>query len=270
MVKLRIIEEKNEDILQSIRYAKRIQKAILPKVNIQNCPLDFHYIYEPKDVVSGDFYWFKDYRQHILFGLGDCTGHGVPGAMLATLSISLLNQLVVDFLKSNSAPSQNPRSIDSLFNQFDSQFAENLHQTFDYHAKDGLELGLFSYNLNTRLLQFVGANMDLWIIRNQEVIEIQGKKQSIEGWNLNHNSFTYQALLCQPNDFIVLFTDGIPDQFGGDNNKKFGYKKLREFFIEYLKPENSPNQLDWLEHKLKEWQGEHPQTDDRLCFVFKL
>lgn len=263
-----LIQEQHQDILQSIQYANRIQKAILPKINLQNCPLKFHYIYQPKDVVSGDFYWYKNLGNHILFALGDCTGHGVPGAMLSTLSVSILNQLLTDYQK-NCKQEINFQANEFL-NQFAQNFSESLSQSNEYHAKDGLELGIFWLNLETLELQYAGANMDLWIVRNQQLVELEGNKQSIEGWNINKKSYNGYSLKCETNDFLVLFTDGIPDQFGGEQCKKYGYKKLREFFIEYLKPQSLPNQLDWLSNQLKEWQGGNPQTDDRACFVFKV
>lgn len=263
-----LIQEQHQDILQSIQYANRIQKAILPKINLQNCPLKFHYIYQPKDVVSGDFYWYKNLGNHILFGLGDCTGHGVPGAMLSTLSVSILNQLLVDYQK-NSKQEINFQ-VNEFLNQFAQNFSDSLSQSNGYHAKDGLELGIFLLNLETLELQYSGANMDLWIIRNYQLIELEGSKQSIEGWNITKKTYNGYSFKCEVNDFLILFTDGIPDQFGGDQCKKYGYKKLREFFVEYLKPQSLPNQLDWLSNQLKEWQGNNPQTDDRTCFVFKV
>ncbi len=263
-----IIQEQHQDIMHSIRYAQRIQKAILPKINIKNCPLNFHFLYQPRDIISGDFYWFKNLGDTLLFALGDCTGHGVPGAMLSTLSISILNQLIADFQRKYKEDIN--FQINEFINQFAQNFSESLNRTYEHHAKDGLEIGLFLFNTQSYELQFAGANMDLWIVRNQKLFEIEGCKQSIEGWNFDFQAFKNNTFQCECNDFIVLFTDGIPDQFGGENNRKFGYKKLREFFIEYLKPENSPNQLDWLNHVLKEWQGNQPQTDDRLCFVFKV
>lgn len=263
-----IIQEQHRDILQSIQYAKRIQKAIMPKINMQNCPLNFHYLYHPRDIVSGDFYWYRNLGNYILFALGDCTGHGVPGAMLSTLSVSILNQLIADYQR--NCKDDICFQANEFLNQFSQNFSESLNRTIDHHAKDGLEIALILYNIQTRELQFAGANMDLWIIRNENLIEIPGDKQSIEGWNPDCKKFNGYHFQCVPNDFWILFTDGIPDQFGGEQNKKFGYKKLRDFFIEYFKPNSNPNQLDWLNHQLREWQGTLPQTDDRLCFVFKV
>ena len=271
-----VIQQQHEDILHSLKYARRIQEAILPKMNIQNCPLKYHYLYQPKDIVSGDFYWYKNLGDIILFALGDCTGHGVPGAMLSTLSISLLNQLITDYSKKwfkvNTIDNNNyqPLEINDFLNLFAMNFSESLNRTLDHHAKDGLEIGIFAFDLSTSTLQFAGANMDLWIIRNQNIIELEGCKQSIEGWNFNFQTYKNNVFSCEPNDFLVLFTDGVADQFGGEQNRKFGYKKLREFFLQYFKPKSSPDQLDWLTQQLREWQGNNEQTDDRLCFVFKV
>ncbi len=264
-----IIQEQNKDILHSLYYARRIQNATLDPLTPESLPIHFSYIYEPKDIISGDFYWFKTLEDTVLFALGDCTGHGVPGAMLATLSISLLNQITGEIIKNYNlhAPSL---TAQYFLNEFAKQFSESLNRTADYHAKDGLELAILILHLPTQSLQFAGANMDLWMIRNQEISVIEGCKQSIEGWNFHFKAYKNHAFTLQPNDFLVLFTDGIPHQFGGEQNKKFGYKKLREFFTQYFKPEASPNQLNKLNMESKEWQGNHPQTDDKTCFVFKI
>ena len=249
------IETKNRDITDSIQYAKRIQGAILPSdKTIKQHLKDSFVLYLPKDIVAGDFYWMDIRTDNILFAAADCTGHGVPGAMVSVVCNNALNRAVREF--NLSEPSVILDKVTELV-------IETFEQS-DANIKDGMDIALCSLNIKTNELQYSGANNSLYIIRNEELIETKSDKQPI-GKYANIEPFTNHTQTVLKDDKIYLFTDGYADQFGGEKGKKFKYKQFKELL---LNNRNEPmsKQLDILLSSFNNWKGDLEQIDD-VCVI---
>lgn len=258
-----IIEQKNKDITDSINYARRIQLSILPSdETLQKCFENHFIFYQPKDIVSGDFYWAVESvnrqtsEKLSIIAAVDCTGHGVPGAFMSMLGNTLLNQTIV-----------NPGIITTgdVLDYLNEKLPENLKSTGqDLNIRDGMDMALCIFNFNAMTLQFSGANNPCLIIRGNELIEIKGDKQPISaGSDSPKKKFTNHLIDLKKNDRVYLFTDGFADQFGGPKGKKFKYKQLQQALLaNHLKP--MPEQKLIFEKLLNEWRGELEQVDDVL------
>lgn len=251
------VETKNAEITDSINYARKIQNAILPSTYaIKKLLPDSFIFYKPKDIVSGDFFWIEEKENTILFAAVDCTGHGVPGAMMSVLGYNILSQAVKE--RSLINPSDILKHLDKGVNQM-------LQQNTEENAiKDGMDLALCSLNPSTLELQFAGAYNPLWIIKHstQELLEIKGDKKPI-GANTEGEKgvFTNHPVQLEKGDCIYIFSDGYADQFGGMKGKKFMYKPIKALLASiHSKP--MPEQMNLLEKNLKEWQGSLEQVDD--------
>jgi serine phosphatase RsbU (regulator of sigma subunit) len=254
------IEEKNNEIISSISYAKRIQEAILP-------PLDkLHHLlpssalwYAPKDIVAGDFYWVEQKhfhgKDHTFFAIGDCTGHGVPGAMMSVLCTNSLNAAIAQM----SAP-----GTSSVLEICSTILNENLSQ-HSTEINDGMDISLCCLEPETGTLYWSGANNPLWILRNDELIEFSGTKRPI-GKSSTDQPFEEHVIHLENNDRLFLFSDGIIDQFGGTDEKKFKKSRLRECI---LASRNSTieEQLNYIRAQVTQWQGELEQVDDIALLI---
>lgn len=261
-----ILAEKNDEITQqkkeitdSINYAKKIQNAILPSLSLVKKLLPESFIlYKPKDIVSGDFFWVEQKGDVVLFAAVDCTGHGVPGAMMSVLGFNLLTQAVKE--KGLTSPATILKHLDIGINQ-------SLRQTTEENAmKDGMDLSLCALNTKTLELSYAGAFNPLWVVKSatKELVEVKADKKAI-GTNLEGEAGLYKntTLQLQEGDCIYVFTDGFADQFGGPKGKKFMYKPLKELVVSNSgKP--MQNQLNILENTIYTWKGEHEQVDDIL------
>lgn len=249
------IETKNRDITDSIQYAKRIQGAIFPSDKLIKTHLkDSFVFYLPKDIVAGDFYWMDTKGDHVLFAAADCTGHGVPGAMVSVVCHNALNRAVREFNLSEPA-----KILDKV--------TELVIETFDQsddNIKDGMDIALCSLDINSNELQFSGANNSLYIIRNGELIETKSDKQPI-GKYMNTKPFTNHKIAVSKEDKIYLFTDGYADQFGGEKGKKFKYKQFKELLLKNNN-ETMNLQLDLLANSFNDWKGDLEQIDD-VCVI---
>ncbi len=259
-----IIEQKNRDILDSIEYAKRIQTATLP--NEKKDWLSFAkqaFIYfEPKDIVSGDFYWlnFDEEDNRIFFALGDCTGHGVPGAFMSMLAINQLNH-IIDDLKIKE-----PLKI---IENLDLNIQKALKQ--EEGGNDGLDCALFMYEKNIRKLQFVLAGRPLYYsLNNQPFVEIKGDKFPIGGTLHKSKSFNQHEIEIGNQSLkLLIYSDGIVDQMGGERKKKFGTKNLKQFF-ENQGLENLNETFSKLSITLNNWKDGHEQLDDMTLILMEL
>jgi serine phosphatase RsbU (regulator of sigma subunit)/uncharacterized protein HemY len=256
------IEVKNKDITDSINYSKRIQNAILPSEALKfELFKDIFVSFHPKDIVSGDFYWYTEKNGHKLIAACDCTGHGVPGALMSMIGTNFLNQLVNE--KEIISP-------DEILNQLNFEIKKALKQDDEsIETRDGMDIALVSIN-DQNQLAYAGANRPLWIIRSNELIEIKPNKFSIGG--LQHDKehiFEKHIIQTQLNDCIYLFTDGFVDQFGGENGKKFMTKRLKETLLE-INPLPMSDQLEKLEYTFRSWRGQHEQVDDVLVIGFRI
>jgi serine phosphatase RsbU (regulator of sigma subunit) len=257
-----IIEEKNKDITASINYASRIQRAMLPdQQEIRGLGRNIFILYLPKDIVSGDFYWFSEINGKLVLVAGDCTGHGVPGALMSMLGISFLEEIV-----NEREITESGQILDELRNEVQ----RALHQKgAREEAKDGMDIALCVINRSNKTIQYSGAYNNLYLIRKGELIEYAADRMPIGIFDLSDKSFTSQDILYLPGDIIYMFSDGYADQFGGPNRKKFKYLALKELLI---KIHDLPlkEQKKRLETEFLNWKGDNPQTDDVLVMGLKL
>ncbi|MEW6469190.1 MAG: SpoIIE family protein phosphatase [Bacteroidota bacterium] len=244
------------EIRDSIQYAKRIQEAILPSQQLirKAFPESFVF-YKSKDIVCGDFYWFAEKNQEVMMAAIDCTGHGVPGAMMTVIGNSLLNQIV--HVSDVNSPGK-------ILDHLDKRLLETLQQHGDAHTNDGMDVALFKYNPEKRQLSFAGAKRSLYLFRDGELKEIQGSKLPIGSFQYEQKkTFTEHTALIRPGDTVYVFSDGYQDQFGGPFGKKYMVKQFRERLrqIHHLPMEE---QREVLETEIMAWKGAYDQTDDML------
>ncbi|MCE3278399.1 MAG: protein serine/threonine phosphatase [Bacteroidetes bacterium] len=251
----KIIEQRNRDIVESIRYAKRIQEAILPEKQelLSFFPQSFIF-YEPKDIVSGDFYWTLNRNDHVFYAIADCTGHGVPGGFMSMLAISLMNEIVIE--KGMDEPGD-------ILNMLRVKIILALKQTgASGENKDGMDMIFCRFNKKENTLTYAAANNPLWIVRNKEMLVFPADKQPV-GVNMLEDviSFNQHTIPLQKNDIIYAITDGYADQFGGPKGKKFSHKKLKELLLS-ISDKDMNKQHEILAATLKEWKGNLEQVDD--------
>lgn len=257
-----IIEEKQKEILASISYAKRLQEAILPPQSLikQHLP-DSFFFYKPKDIVAGDFYWLETDQKNangILFAAADCTGHGVPGAMVSVVCSNALNRTVNEF--GITTPGD---ILDKV-----SELVVETFEKSESEVNDGMDISLCYLDRSKNELKWSGANNPLWIIRNGSLIEYRPNKQPI-GKVDAPVPFVTQTIQVQKNDLLYLFTDGYADQFGGEKGKKYKASSLQELLISNCKL-SMEDQKRAVEKSLSEWQGEIDQVDDILVMGIKI
>jgi serine phosphatase RsbU (regulator of sigma subunit)/lipopolysaccharide biosynthesis regulator YciM len=250
-----IIEERNNEVHESITYAKRIQTAILPPVKLVKSYLPESFIlFRPKDIVSGDFYWIDKIDDKILFAAVDCTGHGVPGAMVSVVGNNGLNRALKEF------GLVSPKLILDKLNEL----VEETFSKSESEVKDGMDISLCCLNLSSRLLHWSGANNPLWIHRNGNLELIKGDKQPVGAFEYR-KPFTEHSFQLNKGDLIYIFTDGFADQFGGENGKKYKYKQLQEILLSGSSKEMS-EQHRILNSAFDTWKGDLDQVDD-VCII---
>ncbi|PKP44931.1 MAG: hypothetical protein CVT95_10075 [Bacteroidetes bacterium HGW-Bacteroidetes-12] len=251
------IELKNKEITDSINYAERIQQALLFTEESEFLKTHDNFIlFLPKDIVSGDFYWINENQNYTYIAVSDCTGHGVPGAFMSMLGISFLNEITTNNQLISPA---------EVLNQLRDKVINNLSQKGESGtSKDGMDISLIRVNNSTKEIEWAGANNPLWIIRKKELIELKPDKQPI-GYYINQQPFTNHELKLEKEDKVYLFSDGYVDQFGGESNKKFMKKRLKELFFQYAEMPINEHQLILLE-QFKSWKGNNEQVDD-ICLI---
>jgi tetratricopeptide (TPR) repeat protein len=251
------VEEKNKEIMDSIRYAKRLQEAILPPARLVKEWLPNSFIlYKPKDIVAGDFYWMETVEDTIYFAAADCTGHGVPGAMVSVVCSNALTKSLVEENIHNPA-----KILDRTRELVIAQFGKS-----DEDVKDGMDIAICALNTKTKALQYAGANNPLWIIRNEsnEIEEIKANKQPI-GKYAEPKPFTPHTIQLLQGDSIYLFSDGFVDQFGGSKGKKFKAKAFRELLLS-TQNQSMDEQRSSINNTFEDWRGELEQIDD-VCVI---
>ncbi len=250
-----VVEEKNKEITDSINYALRIQSAILPSINYVKEYLPESFIlYQPKDIVAGDFYWMHISGEKIFIAAADSTGHGVPGALVSVVCANALNRTVNEF-----GITETGKILDKTRELVIETFAKS---TSD--VKDGMDISLMVIDKNKKEVCWSGANNALWYIFNNEVTEIKADKQPI-GKSDNSKPFTTHTIKYEKETIFYLFTDGYADQFGGNRGKKFKYKQLEDLLLNiYTKPLSQ--QQSELLSVFNNWKGELEQVDD-VCIV---
>jgi serine phosphatase RsbU (regulator of sigma subunit) len=257
----KVIEEKNKDITDSINYAKRIQEAILPDNHfLKQLFPDSFILFKPKDIVSGDFYWFAEKGNRKIVIAADCTGHGVPGSLMSMIGSNILNKLILE-----NGIIQPSEILDRLHKEVRIALKQN---ELNSETRDGMDIAVVSIYNNT--IEFAGAHRPLWIIRENNLNEIKADKFSIGGIQLEDNrSFSNNILELKKGDAVYLFSDGFADQFGGKDGKKFMTKNFKNLLLR-LNNNNMNEQHKVVEDTIIQWKGSKEQIDDILVIGIRI
>lgn len=262
------IEVKNKDITDSINYSKRIQEASLPPMELKYKLFPNAFVlFKPKDIVSGDFYWYAEKNGKRLIAACDCTGHGVPGALMSMIGTNILNQLVIE--KGITAP-------DEILNNLHAEIRKALKQDEHQESRDGMDIALVTFNTENEI-EYSGAQRPLWIITNDNnkpynpvLKEIKGNKFSIGGMQTEeHRIFNNTKIKLTKGDSIYFFSDGYVDQFGGEQGKKFMSKNFKQLLLT-IHTEPMALQETILTQTLEKWTLHHEQVDDILVIGIKI
>lgn len=251
-----------DDHLASLRYACMIQNALLPDPEFLKSILnDYFVFYLPRDIVSGDFYYAFSNREFICIAAGDCTGHGVPGALMSILGISFLNEVM---------QSKKSMKANRILNEMREKVMKALHQTGDKSTtKDSIDIGLCLIECSTGKMQYSGANRPLIRIRDGELTEFRPDLMTIGLAPLKECAFSNNIIDTMPGDIFYLYSDGFSDQFGELTGKKLKHRNFKKM-LEMLSFMPVARQKEHLERFFLEWKGNEPQVDDVLVFGFKI
>ena len=242
--------------LDSIKYAKRIQDTILPSpTHLKGMFKDHFVLFLPKDIVSGDFYWADKFGDECLFAAVDCTGHGVPGALVSIVGNNGITRATNEFQLTEPA---------SVLDKLREIVVQSFKTDGNADVKDGMDIGLVSINHETMKLKYAGANNECVIIRQGAIIQLSPDKQPI-GQFINEKPFTQKEFDLEPGDSIYLFSDGYVDQFGGEKGKKFKSRPFRNFLAE-INEDDMETQYQKVHDAFMDWKGEHEQIDDVCVF----
>jgi serine phosphatase RsbU (regulator of sigma subunit) len=255
------LEHQKQETESSIRYASRIQTAILPVQEQikKHIPQSFIF-YKPKDVVSGDFYWFAEKGDEIIIAAIDCTGHGVPGAFMSMIGDALLKQIVHDW------EIYQPNKILELLHK---GIIKSLQQE-NNENKDGMDIAICKWNNKTKELQFAGAMNPLYIVQKGSFEELKGDKQPIGGYQIKQLSdFSLHTIRITEPTQVYLFSDGFQDQFSEKENKKYKVKPFKELLAK-ISDLDAYKQQEIIENEFHSWKGNQEQTDDVLVIGLKL
>ena len=261
-----IIEEKHKEISDSINYAERIQRSFLATADLLDENLkDYFVFFQPKDVVSGDFYWATKLVsssgvENFALVTADSTGHGVPGAIMSLLNVTSLESAIKD---GHNEPSE-------ILNHTRQTIIERLKKDgSDEGGKDGMDASIVCFDFKNNKLTYSAANNPIWVVRKNELIELKGDKMPVGKHDKDYVSFTQQEFKLIKGDVIYTLTDGFPDQFGGTKGKKFMYKQLKETLVSIS---NKPliEQKETLTTILKNWMGDIEQVDDIIIIGIRI
>jgi serine phosphatase RsbU (regulator of sigma subunit) len=252
------LEAKSREMEESIRYAGSLQQSILPNERIfQNAFMDAFVLFQPKDIVSGDFYWIYQHNDDVYFAVGDCTGHGVPGALVNIAGNTILRQIIR--LEGVSDPALIMQLLDNeLINLF------NEHLTVGKRC-DGMDIVFCKFNLQSKKGSFCGAGRPLILIREGELVEFKKGPDAIGYSSFGEKTFETIHFALNEGDQFYLFTDGYTDQFGGENVKKFNRQRFRNLLLSLTDmPMNK--QKKELSFSFDNWKGQQEQVDD-ICVI---
>ncbi|MBI3502271.1 MAG: tetratricopeptide repeat protein [Bacteroidetes bacterium] len=255
------IEEKNKDITDSINYAKRIQQAKLPdKKEIHSALPNSFVLFKPKDIVSGDFYYFYKDDKSVFIASADCTGHGVPGAFMSMIGSEKLDDALAHSVDTSEILSHLNKGIKSSLRQTDSNES----------TRDGMDIALCSVDTDARVIKYAGANRPLWIIRNGQTVveEIKATKKAIGGFTEDSQHFDTHEIKLQQGDTFYISTDGYADTFG-KQDKKLTTKKFKEILLS-IQDKSLKEQEQHLDNFIEDWKGETEQVDDILVIGVRL
>jgi len=260
--KNKIIEEKNKDITSSITYAKRIQHARLPKRNEITSALPQSFIlFKPKDIVSGDFYFFHTNGNSVLIAAADCTGHGVPGAFMSIIGSEKLSLAV-----------EQSTDTSHILNYLNKELKNSLHQSEDKEStRDGMDIAICSIDMKSHIVRYAGANRPFWLIRKgkSEIEEIKATKKAIGGFTEDDQHFDSHEIELEQGDTFYIFSDGYADTFGGPNQKKLTTKNFKQLLIA-IQDKTMPQQEQCLDDHIEKWKAGVEQVDDILVIGVRI
>ncbi len=252
------LESTNTNIVNSIRYAKRIQESIIGDHNeLKDLLSDGFVFYRPRDIVSGDFYWYTKKREKVVLAAVDCTGHGVPGAFMTMMGNDMLNQIIKE---------SNIYDPKEILYQLDNKLKQTFHGgiSMDKKVRDSMDLSVCSIDNDKKTITFAGAKLPLFYFQNGDLLEIKGSKFPIGSQQLKKAiTFEQHTINYRKGDKFYIFSDGFQDQFGGKFGKKYMVKKFRNF-ITTIHDQDMDEQVKLIEKEHHEWKGTHNQTDDIL------
>jgi serine phosphatase RsbU (regulator of sigma subunit) len=271
-----LLIRQKKDITDSLKYAQRIQDALLPsQTYIKSLLSEFFILFKPRDIVSGDFYWIKEIQNHLVFIGADCTGHGVPGGFMSMLGVTLLNDLVRPEILDNP---------EAVLGQLREKIKEMLTQEGRIEEqKDGMDMAIAILDKESRQLRFAGANNPLYLIRSNhrdtngdlapflsmqnedyKLFELKGDNQPI-GVHWEENGFSNHIIDLEENDSFYIFSDGIIDQYGGEHRKKFKTANFKKLLLS-IQTESMEYQKKLIEDSFTSWKGDQEQIDD-VCVI---
>ncbi|MBN2668056.1 MAG: SpoIIE family protein phosphatase [Bacteroidales bacterium] len=255
-----IIEQKQE-ITDSINYASRIQSAVIPSKNYVSSILkDYFIFYQPRDIVSGDFYWIGEEDSKIIVIAADCTGHGVPGAFMSMLGVAFLNEIV---------KKEKVYMPDQILNHLRDKIIQALKQNKEEgSSKDGMDVAAYTFDLKQNKIYFSGANNPLYLISDKQLTEIKGNRMPV-AIHAIMEPFECSEITIKKGDALYVFSDGFADQFGGPKGKKYKYKAFKELLLK-IHSDSMQKQELLIKEEFTKWKSKHEQVDDVLVIGFKV
>ncbi len=257
-----LIENINTEMLDGINYAKHLQRAMLSNTSVlKEYFKNYIILNRPKNIVSGDFYWVEKVDDYIFIAVADCTGHGVPGAFMTILGTSLLNQIVIEnkiFSTSQILSTFNEKLLNSLVTEVENQ-----------KVNDGMDIALLRYDCNKSELMFSGAKRNMLLLSENDCKEIKGARQSIGEAKFLSIPFNEEIIKMNSSERVFIFTDGLTDQLGGENYKKFMSKNFKELLNSSKHLELSEQRIV-IKNTISKWIGTNIQTDDILLLGFEV
>lgn len=255
------LEIKEKDLVDSLIYAQRIQEALLPSEEYFRSHFEDSFIFlKPKDIVSGDFYWIGEKGDKVFVVAADCTGHGVPGALMSMIGLEIIEKTI------NEENIQLPSKILEILNK-ELEKTFNREKNIGTIIRDGMDIGLCVIDRKKRKLEYAGAFFPLYLIRKNNLIEVKGDKIII-GMNPEGESYTDHEIEIMDDDIFYIFSDGYVDQFGGTANKKFKYRRFRYLLLTIHRFAMS-DQKSILEENMRSWMGPNAQVDDIMVIGFR-
>ncbi len=255
------LHEQNKEITSGIRYAQRIQKNILQSKEYISRIFPKHFVlYKPKDIVSGDYYFFHEDEQNKYVIAVDCTGHGVPGAMMSMVANSIIKEVLLN--KKLRSPSQ-------ILYELDKELFKSINSYSDEISNDGMDAGVACINKKTGRMHFAGAFRSAIIVRGNSLIELKANKYPLGFFNDIEKIFEEQVLMLQAEDTVFLFSDGYADQFGGESNKKFNKRNFKDLLLTTAELPMD-EQEGFLEYAHNNWKQDNDQTDDVLVIGLRI
>ncbi len=272
VVNNKLVSEKSKEINDSINYAERIQRAVLPTQETISSLLPNNFIlFKPRDVVSGDYYWITKFQNKTVVVVADCTGHGVPGAFMSMLGISLLNKLFADKDEISAAKILNMLRDDvkKSLKQDESNYTNSENRENMQLVKDGMDMAIMIFDFDNQSMQFAGAYNPFYLVRNNELLHFKGDRMPVGIHIQEKDSFTNQDIDIQKGDIIYAFSDGYVDQMDVTGTKKFLTKNFKNLLLE-INHLPMAEQKETLNTKIEEWKGDHAQIDDILVMGIKV